>query len=164
MRGENEIMDELQGLDGYAFRPPPRSPPSFSIKCRLVLTKFSANKFSESELKSFHPDAHWFCPKRNDDDHIDYDNPSEPEEDMSPETKLELIQDTKRRHDVAYKYSLILGLSPDIAGVLLVDYTDRLNMLLTTCDKCVHNWHMGRKAYLKELTEYVLSLCRTLDF
>ena len=70
---------------------------------------------------------------------------------MSPETKLELIQDAKRRHDVAYKYALIFGLHPDVSGVLLTDYTLRLTKLFTTCDKCVRNWHMGRKQYLKEL-------------
>ena len=129
--------------------------PLLSLKTP-VLTEQLANIFLKSEINSFSADAHWFCPKRNDEDHIDYDNPFEPEEDMSPETKLELIQDGKRRHDVAYKYSLILGLSPDISGVLLEDYTRRLNKLFTSCDKCVHNWHMGRKAYLKELAEYVM--------
>jgi senataxin len=72
---------------------------------------------------------------------------------MTQETKLKLIQDAKRRHEVAYKYSLILGLSPDVSGVLLENYTQRLNKLFTSCDKCVHNWQMGRKAYLKELAE-----------
>jgi senataxin len=104
-----------------------------------------------SELKSFPQYAHWFCPRRRDDDHIDYDNPDEAEEDMSLETKKELIEDAKRRHEVAYRYSLILGLAPAISGRLLDDYTQQLNKLLTTCDKCVHNWHMGRKPYLKEL-------------
>ena len=70
-----------------------------------------------------------------------------------PETKYKLIQDAKRRHEVAYKYSLILGLSADVSGQLLEEYTTRLNALLTTCDKCVHGWHMGRKLYLKELAE-----------
>ena len=105
------------------------------------------------ELKGFPRDSHWFCPRRNNDDPVDYDNPDEAEEDMSPETKQELIQDAKRRHQVAYKYSLILGLGQEISGHLLEDYTLRLNKLLTTCDKCVHNWHMGRKPYLKELAE-----------
>lgn len=72
---------------------------------------------------------------------------------MSLETKQELIRDAKRRHEVAYKYSLILGLAPEISGSMLEDYTARLNMLLTTCDKCVHNWHMGRRPHLKELAE-----------
>jgi senataxin len=106
-----------------------------------------------SELKSFPANAHWFCPRRHDEDQSDYDHPDEAEEDISPETKHELIQDAKRRHGVAYKYSLILGLDPGISGHLLDDYTRRLNKLLRTCDKCVHNWHMGRKAYLKELAE-----------
>jgi senataxin len=118
----------------------------------FLLNKDS-NDVSRRELKSFPQDAHWFCPRRRDDDHIDYDNPDEAEEDMSSETKQELIQDAKRRHEVAYKYSLILGLAPEISGNMLEDYTSRLNRLLTTCDKCVHNWHMGRKRYLKELAE-----------
>ena len=113
----------------------------------------STNVHLYSELKSFPAKAHWFCPRRHDEDQSDYDNPDEAEEDMSPETKHELIQDAKKRHAVAYKYSLILGLDPEISGHLLDDYTRRLNRLLMTCDKCVHNWHMGRKAYLKELAE-----------
>ena len=112
-----------------------------------------SNVLSYRELKSFPQDAHWFCPRRRDDDHIDYDNSEEAEEDMSPETKQELIKDAKRRHEVAYKYSLILGLAPEISGSMLEDYTARLNRLLTACDKCVHNWHMGRKPYLKKLAE-----------
>ncbi|KAF4635788.1 hypothetical protein G7Y89_g2302 [Cudoniella acicularis] len=107
----------------------------------------------DGELKSFPSEAHWFCPRRNDDDPIDYDHPEEIEEDMSAETKLELIRDSKRRYEVAYKYSLILGMAPEIAGRLLDDYTEGLDRLLTSCDKCVRNWHMGRKAHLKELAE-----------
>ncbi|KUJ23532.1 uncharacterized protein LY89DRAFT_680273 [Mollisia scopiformis] len=105
----------------------------------------------DGDLKSFDPQAHWFCPRRNDDDPVDYDNPDE-EEDMSFETKKELIADWKSRQAVAYKYSLILGLGAEISGRLLDAYTKRLNELLTSCDKCVHNWHLGRKAYLKELS------------
>jgi senataxin len=72
---------------------------------------------------------------------------------MSPETKHELIHGAKRRYNVAYKYSLVFGLSREIFGREMDDYTCRLNQLLTTCDKCVYNWHMGRKAYLKEIQE-----------
>ena len=158
MRDVNEIMDELQGLDGYGS--------SFAPVCpgRLSWVNSLLTSSAYSELKSFSLEAHWFCPKRNDDDHIDYDNPTEPEEDMSPETKLKLIEDAKNRHNVAYKYSLILGLAPEVSGVLLEDYTQRLNKLLTGCDKCVHHWHMGRKAYLKELAEYVILFSRCYSF
>ncbi|RDL37134.1 Uncharacterized protein BP5553_04567 [Venustampulla echinocandica] len=105
------------------------------------------------ELKSFPADAHWFCPLQADDDPIDYDHPDEPEEDISAEKKLQLINDAKRRHEVAYKLSLVLGFAPEGSKGILEEYTDGLNKLLTSCDKCVHNWHMGRKGYLKELTE-----------
>lgn len=101
-----------------------------------------------SELKSFPPEAHWFCPKRFDDDPIDYDN-VESEEDMTADTKKDLITDAKQRHEVAYRYSLILGL--DAEEKLLEDYKNRLNSMLKTCDKCVHGWQQGRKAYLRQL-------------
>lgn len=70
---------------------------------------------------------------------------------MSSETKKELIRDAKRRHNVAYKFSLVLGMAPDIVGDMLKEYTRRLNGFLIKCDKCVQHWHMGRKAYLKEV-------------
>lgn len=105
------------------------------------------------ELKSFPTGAHWFCPKRNDEDYADYSHPDDADEDMSAETKKELIQDAQRRQAVAYKSSLIIGLDPDAGGPMVVYYLERLNTLLTSCDKCVHNWHIGRKAYLKELAE-----------
>jgi senataxin len=76
---------------------------------------------------------------------------------MSVEEKLRVIQVAKRRHKVAYKYALVFGLSPDVSGVLLEQYMNRLTGLLTNCDKCVRNWHMGRKAYLKDLAEYVVT-------
>ncbi|TAQ88938.1 hypothetical protein B7494_g2735 [Chlorociboria aeruginascens] len=106
------------------------------------------------ELKSFPPDAHWFCPRRRDDDFVDYDNPNEAEEDISPGKKQELIQNYKRRFKIAYKLSLILGLSVEVSGPLLDEYTQGLGRFLTGCDKCVYNWHMGRKTYLKELAEH----------
>ncbi|RFU32526.1 hypothetical protein B7463_g3842, partial [Scytalidium lignicola] len=105
------------------------------------------------ELKSFPADAHWFCPKLNDDDPADYDNPDIAEEDVSSQTKHQAIEAFKRRKEVAYKVSLVLGLSPEVSGRVMEDYTRRLNTLLTSCSKCVSNWHMGRKGYLKQLAE-----------
>lgn len=114
------------------------------------LTTLKADIYSYSQLKGFPAEAHWFCPKRSDDDDIDYGHPDEAEEDMSPETKREAIQAAKERHDVAYKYSLVLGmdLTPEQE-----DYRENLDNMLKSCDKCVYNWHMGRKAYLRELSE-----------
>lgn len=113
----------------------------------------AANTMPCSEIKSFPPDAHWFCPRRHKDDYIDYDNPDEAEEDMSPETKQELIQDAKRRYEVAYKYTVVLGLTPELSKDMLEDYTELLHGQLANCDKCIHNWHIGRKPHIKELQE-----------
>lgn len=146
MRDEAEILDELHGLDRYPSHPD-RSQHTSTFICTC------ANLYTCSELRSFPSEAHWFCPRRHDGDDIDYDNSDEAEQDMSLETKQELIQDAKRRHAVAYKYSLILGMAQDIAGQLLTDYTGRLNLLFTQCDKCIRNWHSGRKPYLRELAE-----------
>jgi senataxin len=143
MREEMEIVDELHGLDGFVHS---LLNPHTVWLLTLIIYR---------ELKSFPAEAHWFCPKRRDDDQIDYAHPDDAEEDMSSDTKRELIHDAKRRHDVAYKYSIILGLGPEDSAGLLDVWLDRLNHLLETCDKCGYNWHMGRKAYVKEISEYV---------
>lgn len=103
-------------------------------------------------MKSFPPDAHWFCPKRRDDDAVDYNHPDESEEDMSAETKREYVADGKRRRDFSYRYSIVLGLSEEFRGEQ-DKYIANLHQHLKVCDKCVINWHMGRKGYLKELQE-----------
>lgn len=67
--------------------------------------------------------------------------------------KKELVEEGKQRHEVAYKYSIILALNVEVAGQPMVEFTQRLNKLLTSCSVCIANWHMGRKPYLKELQE-----------
>ncbi|KAI1005560.1 putative ATP-dependent helicase [Podosphaera aphanis] len=107
----------------------------------------------DGALRSFPQDVHWFCPKQNDDDFVDYSNLEEAEESISPEIKAELIQASKKRHHVAYRCSLVLGLAPEQAGRMLEEYKHRLNILLSSCDKCVYNWHLGRREFIKELSE-----------
>ncbi|KAK6586463.1 hypothetical protein PZA11_001520 [Diplocarpon coronariae] len=107
----------------------------------------------DAKLKSFSPDAHLFCPRRNDDDLLDYEQLNETEENISPEEKRELIREGRLRHNVAYKYSLVFGLDTETYGDLINPYHLRWNQLLAGCDKCVYNWHLGRKSYLKELSE-----------
>ncbi|RKF64463.1 putative ATP-dependent helicase C29A10.10c [Golovinomyces cichoracearum] len=104
-------------------------------------------------LKSFPSQVHWFCPKQNDDDFIDYTNLEETEEDVSIDDKKERLDAFEKRYQVAYKCSLVLGMAPEQAGRMLKEYTGRLNQLLSSCDKCVYNWHLGRRAFLKEMSE-----------
>ena len=119
----------------------------------LSTPKKTPNVLPFSEIKSFPSGSHWFCPRRNYDDLIDYDEPDEPEEDMSAATKHEMIQDGKKRHAIAYKFSIILGLDPEISRELRDAHFGHLDKLFTSCDKCVRNWHRGRKSYLKDLAE-----------
>ena len=74
---------------------------------------------------------------------------------MSIEAKYKLVEDAKKRHNTAYKFSLIVGLGEDVSEGLRDTYVSNLNNALSSCDKCVRNWHMGRKAYLKDLAEFV---------
>ncbi|KAG9239793.1 hypothetical protein BJ878DRAFT_531170 [Calycina marina] len=79
----------------------------------------TANAEFVSEIKSFPPGSHWLCPKRSDEDPVDYEDPDEPEEDMSAETKREMIEDGRKRYNITYKLSIVLGIDHDIAGELL---------------------------------------------
>lgn len=132
-------MDEIHGLDQYLL----------SLYSSICLT----NIYLHRELQSFGPEAHWFCPRQSDEDLADYDNPDEADEDATPEMKQKAIEEGKHRHGVAYKFSLILGMADEVSGRLCQAYLDKLNALLASCDTCVYNWHMGRKAYLGELSE-----------
>ncbi|RDW92450.1 hypothetical protein BP5796_01844 [Coleophoma crateriformis] len=109
------------------------------------------------ELKSFPSDAHWFCPKQSDFDEADYDDLETVDDVVDLTTKDKRKKDARERQNAAYKFSLIFGLDAGDAGdtfqTMLDFYTQRLNELLTVCDKCVRNYHMGRKAYLKSLAE-----------
>jgi len=107
-------------------------------------------------MQGFPPEAHWFCPKQNDDDPINYNDPDNDDEDASSATKKQRIEESEQRQECAYRFAISLGLSVEEnaeAGGLVDEYLKRLSQLLTTCDKCVRNYHMGRKDFLKYLAE-----------
>ncbi|EKD14583.1 uncharacterized protein L3040_000105 [Drepanopeziza brunnea f. sp. 'multigermtubi'] len=107
----------------------------------------------DGKLKSLPPQTHWLCPRRFEDDMVDYDQPDQADEDMTLEEKRKHIRDGRERHEMAYKYSLVYGLGQDLVGDLQNAYQMKLNGFLATCDKCAYNWHEGRKAFLKDLSE-----------
>ncbi len=145
---EADVLDTLQGLEAYAI-----SLHSPCVKVCDTSITLSANILICSELSAFPPKAHWFCPRQYDEDYTDYDHPDEPDDNISAEVKQKLIGDSKKRHNVAYQYALVFGESPDVVGNMVDDYLKKLNKLLSACDKCVHNWHMGRKAFLADVAE-----------
>lgn len=95
---------------------------------------------------------HWFCPRQNDDDTADYDEVDRSDEDIDAETKQKLVGEGRERQRVALYSTLLLGMSDDAQEAQL-DYIQRLKVQLTRCDKCVRNYHMGHKAFFKDLRE-----------
>ena len=106
--------------------------------------------------------AHWFCPKRQDDDPLNYDDPEVSEDEAEEEhitsvQKAELISESDKRLKTAYKlFELQIYELADMGNTLLdarMEHRSRSQDLLTTCDRCVRNYHMGRKSFLKEFSE-----------
>lgn len=87
------------------------------------------------------------------DDTYDYDHLDEDEEGISVAEKRKAVADGKKRQETAFGCSLILGLDEDDSSELRSYYGNRLGSSLSQCDKCIYNWHMGRKAFLKKLSE-----------
>jgi senataxin len=73
--------------------------------------------------------------------------------DLTLEEKLILVTESKIRSTTAYRFCIAYGLSAQEVGEWQVFHHKRLSSLLTCCDKCVLNYHMGRKGFLKELSE-----------
>jgi senataxin len=110
-------------------------------------------------LKSYNQDAHWFCPKRSAEDYHDYLHPDEAElddgevEGISVEGKHKAIEAAKDRSKVAFAASLVIGAGEFAPPGFHEYYEQKLDTLFQSCDACVRQWHIGRKAYLKELAE-----------
>ena len=98
---------------------------------------------------------HLLCPKVSDDDTEDYDDP-EPSPDLSADEKKRRKEDAEERFVIVAWTSLVFGAGQDKAGIWLVNFSERLEQCLQTCDKCVLNWHMRRKKLLEILSESVL--------
>lgn len=112
--------------------------------------------------KSSSPGAHWFCPKRRDDDPLNYDDLSisdaeAEEEHITSAQKAKLIDEGDERLKIAYKlFEIHIFEMADMGDALVdakLDHRGRSQDLLTTCDRCVRNYHMGRKPFLKEFSE-----------
>jgi senataxin len=106
--------------------------------------------------------SHWFCPKRRDDDPLNYDDPEvsedeDEEEHVTSAEKANLIAESDERLKTAYKlFELHIYEMADMEDALLdtrMNHRGRSQDLLTTCDRCVRNYHMGRKPFLKEFSE-----------
>ena len=114
-----------------------------------------ANQLSRA-LTSFSKQAHWFCPKVDDNDFTNYDEVDVDDEDITAATKRRRVEDANRRLALAYRLKLSYGLDEeDLASIQDVfnQYSVKSEDLLTTCDKCVRNYHMHRKQFRIKIRE-----------
>ncbi|KFZ05074.1 hypothetical protein V501_08714 [Pseudogymnoascus sp. VKM F-4519 (FW-2642)] len=109
----------------------------------------------QGKMDEFPPEAHWFCPKLNDEDYTNYGDPGNDEEDASSATKIKCIEDGEKRLKITYRFSIKLGFSPEQAEEAGFGdaFERRATELLSTCDQCVRNYHTGRKEFLGYMSE-----------
>lgn len=109
---------------------------------------------SYNQLEDIPTELHLLCPKISDDDDADYDNPSDDDEDGATAVqKKQRIEDGKKRRDIAYKLSLLLGMNEESAGSWLPSWSARVSTYLTKCDSCVRLWHKSREEFLAFMRE-----------
>ena len=104
-------------------------------------------------LQSLDSNHHLFCPKQHDDDDSNYEDIQTVDDSISPGEKLRLVNDAKERQNTAYQFCLVFAFSADDVGEWQQEHLIRLTNSLTRCDRCVRNYHRGRKQFLKALSE-----------
>lgn len=98
------------------------------------------------------PDAHLCCPKIDEEDFANYDEPNVPDEGgLSAEEKQGRIEEYESRFQNTYDLSILMGLGREVAGEWLDNWTQAVDACLTRCDSCVRNWHRTRQPYLSGL-------------
>lgn len=107
------------------------------------------------KLQKIPTDYHLLCPRTGDEDDENYKKPNDPASKITPEEKLQRIEQGKERVEITYWNSLIFGFEKKEAGKWLEDFTIRLEECLKSCSECVLNWHMNRKHQMQQFSEYV---------
>lgn len=106
---------------------------------------------SYQEWISIPEEHHLFCPKTtNEDDFDDYvsDGPST---EITAKEKDQKIQEAKRRVELTYDLSLLLGITEEQSSGWKEQWIERTESFLTKCDGCVLRWHMHRKQFFEKL-------------
>ncbi len=98
------------------------------------------------------PEAHLCCPKIDEEDLANYDEPGVPDEGgVSAEEKKRRIKEYEDRFHNVYNLSILVGLGRELAGEWLDNWTQAVEACLARCDTCVRNWHRYREPYLSGL-------------
>lgn len=107
-------------------------------------------KFYE-EFQQYPEEAHLLCPKIDDIDCTNYDEPDAADQDgATSDEKKQRLSDYVCRRMTTYRLSIFLAI-PEDAGPWLPVWTDTVNKFLTHCDRCARNWHKFRDTFLRAL-------------
>jgi senataxin len=90
---------------------------------------------------------HLLCPRTTDDD----DSDDEPSSEIDSEYKEQTIQEARRRVELTYDLSLLLGITEEQSSGWKEQWVERTESFLTKCDGCVLRWHMHRKKFFEKL-------------
>lgn len=96
---------------------------------------------------------HLLCPKVDDEDEEDYGSSGPPLTNISVAERETRIQDAQERKELTYQLSLLMGISSEMSVGWIDPWKKGTEKFLTTCDSCILNYHMYRKAFLKKLRE-----------
>jgi senataxin len=91
--------------------------------------------------------CHLLCPKITDDEDSDDEPPSE----IDSEQTVQREQEARRRVDLTYDLSLLLGITEEQSSGWKEQWIERTESFLTRCDGCVLRWHMHRKKFFEKL-------------
>lgn len=93
---------------------------------------------------------HLLCPKTHDDDLEDYAS-TDPSSEITTEEKEHRIQEGRRRVELTYDLSLLVGITEEQSSGWKEQWTERTESFLTKCDACILRWHMHRKKFFEKL-------------
>lgn len=109
------------------------------------------------KIQAFPPGAHWWCPANGGEDGSIFNDPEEPDDQLTVSEKHSRIKESRLRKEIVYTNALILGTVEDFpeAPEWKESFETDLHKSLTTCFECVREYHSFRRPYLAILARLV---------
>ena len=103
------------------------------------------------QLDQVPAETHLFCPKIDDDDPVNYEEPDQAEDGVTSEEKKARLKALDARQQAASYLSLLLGMADENVGSWLDEWQERTEKFLKKCDACVRKWHQSRDSFIRLL-------------
>lgn len=105
---------------------------------------------SREKIQAFPPGAHWWCPANGGEEGSIFNDPEEPDDQLTVGEKHSRIKESRLRKEIVYTNALILGTVEDFpeAPEWKESFETDLHKSLTTCFECVREYHSFRRPYL----------------